>query len=90
MNPTERLDPGDPVTASGPGSLSEPPRPEPANSMWEQVLTRDDAENFIHGVRTIGIYRRPSSGSRAKRRAKVLLVDAWPPVSTRSGSGLFP
>ena len=42
---------------------------------WEAVENRDKAfdDRFIYGVKTTGIYCRPSCGSKAARRENVVV-----------------
>ncbi|HEY6360312.1 MAG TPA: bifunctional DNA-binding transcriptional regulator/O6-methylguanine-DNA methyltransferase Ada [Vicinamibacterales bacterium] len=47
------------------------PQPVVADRFWEAVLARDAGADFIYGVRSTGVYCRPSCPSRRPRRESV-------------------
>lgn len=81
MNP---INPGTPTRA---GSPLEPLGPERDQSMWDQVLARDATASFVYGVRTTGIYCRPSCGSRRPARANAAF---FPDAQAAEAAGFRP
>jgi AraC family transcriptional regulator of adaptative response/methylated-DNA-[protein]-cysteine methyltransferase len=57
----------------------ENPSCDTAGRLWHAVQTRDRAQDgtFVYGVRTTGIYCRPSCPSRPARRENVTFHADW-------------